>query len=220
MAKKKQFAILGLGRFGSSVAYTLTNMGYDVLAVDSNEERVEEVSKEVTHAVQANVTSEKNLQALGIRNFDVVIVAIGEDIQASIMATILVKDMGVEHVVVKSQDKMHGEVLKRIGADRVIFPEWDMGCRVAHNLATTNILDYIELSPEYSLAEVSVPTKMVGKTPQELDLRAKYGVTVLAIKRGNDINISPKANAQFHKSDVLIVVGKQGDINRLEELNS
>ncbi len=217
--QKKQFAILGLGRFGTSVALNLTKMGYDVLAVDSSEERVEEVSKEVTHTVQADITSEKTLLSLGIRNFDVVIVAVGEDIQASIMATLLVKEFGVEQVVVKSKNKLHGKVLEKIGADRVIFPEWDMGCRVARNLVTTNILDYIELSPDYSIAEVTVPCKMVGKNLKEIDLRAKYGITVMAIKRGEDINIAPKATTTFEKKDILIVVGKQEDISKLEELN-
>ncbi|OWZ82865.1 potassium channel family protein [Natranaerobius trueperi] len=218
--KKKQFAVVGLGRFGSSVAYTLTNMGYDVLVVDKSENKVQDASKEVTHAIQADATVEKNLISIGLRNFDVVIISIGENIQASIMATLIAKELGVGYVVVKAQNKMHGKVLERIGADRVIYPEWDMGARVAHNLATTNILDYIELAPDYSIAEVTVPKKMAGKTLRDLDLRARYGVTVLAVKREDDVNISPKPTDKFREKDVLIVVGKHDNINQIEEFTS
>ncbi len=223
MANKKQFAVIGLGRFGESVAITLTNMGHEVMAVDVSEEKIEEISKKVTFAVQADATDEKALKQLGLRNFDVAIIAIGDiDIKASILATMLAKEYGVEHVVAKAQSELHGKVLSKTGADRIVFPERDMGVRVAHNLASTNILDHIEVSPDYRIAEISTSEKMVGKTLKELDLRAKYGLNVLAVKRNKDrnkdIDIAPNANKPFEEGDIMIIIGREGDLSKIENL--
>ena len=159
MINMRQYVIIGCGRFGSSVAKTLYKMGHDVLAIDSNEEIVQYISEEVTHAIQADATDERVLKSLGIRNFDVAIITIGSNIQSSIMATLIVKELGVKYVVAKAHNEIHAKLLLKIGADRVVFPERDMGMRVAHNLVSSNILDYIELSPEYSIMEITPPNE-------------------------------------------------------------
>ena len=161
--KKKQFAVIGMGRFGSSVAKTLYNLGYDVLAIDHDESRTDEVVEMVTHAVTADSTDEDALRSLGLRNFDVVVVAIGQDIQASILTTLILKEMGVGMIVVKAQNELHGKVLAKIGADKVIYPERDMGARVAHHLISPNILDHIELSNDYSIVDLEAGPGLVGK---------------------------------------------------------
>lgn len=213
----KQFAVIGLGRFGSSVAKTLYEMDYDVMAIDSAEERIQEHMNYVTHAVQADSTDETALKELGIRNFDVVVVAIGEDIQASILTTLVLKEMGVKNIVVKAQNQRHGQVLYKVGADRVVFPERDMGVRVAHNLVSPNILDFIELAEDYSIAEVISTPKMFGKSLIELNIRARFGVSVMAIKTGEKINIAPVANDVIQENDILVVIGHNDDLAKLEE---
>lgn len=213
---KKQFAIIGMGRFGSSVAKTLYNLGFEVLAIDSNETRTQEVVNMVTHAVQADSTDEDALRALGIRNFDVVVVAIGQDIQSSILTSLILKDMGVTTLIVKAQNELHGKVLKKIGADKVIYPERDMGQRVAHNLISPNILDHIELSEDYSIVEIEVSHQMVGKTLRQLDIRAKFGCNVMAIKGGEKMNIAPHADDVIKTHDVLVVVGNNEDLHNFE----
>ena len=218
MNKTKQFAVIGLGRFGTSVATTLHQMGYEVLAIDSDEERVQEFSNEVTHVVQADTTDETTLSALGIRNFDVVIVAIGQDVQANILTTLQLKEMGVPYIVSKASSKLHGKMLEKLGADRVIYPERDMGQRVAHNLVSSSVLDYIELSPNLNIMEVSVPKTVVGKTLAETNLRAKYGINVVAIKRGDEIIIPPQPSEKIMIQDVLVVVGNIKGIQSLEGL--
>ncbi|WP_019535925.1 potassium channel family protein [Paenibacillus ginsengihumi] len=213
---KKQFAVIGMGRFGSSVAKTLYNLGFEVLAIDSDEHRIQEVSNMVTHVVQADSTDEEALRTLGLRNFDVVIVAIGQDIQSSILTTIIVKEIGVPKVVVKAQNELHGKVLKKVGADKVIYPERDMGQRVAHHLISSNIIDYIELSEDYSIAEIEASRQMVGLNLRQLDIRAKYGCNVMAIKTGDKMNISPYADDVIQEHDVLVVVGRNKDLQNFE----
>ncbi|WP_269079222.1 potassium channel family protein [Paenibacillus durus] len=213
---KKQFAIIGMGRFGSSVAKALSGMGYDVLAIDSDEQRVQEISAIVTHAVSADSTDEEALRALGVRNFDVVVVAIGEDIQSSILTTLILKDLGVPAILVKAKSELHGKVLSKIGADKVIYPERDMGVRVAHHLASPNILDYIELSPDYSILDMKVPGAMLGRNLKELNIRAKFGCNVIAIRRGDEMNITPNADDRLTSDDVLVIVGHKDNLTRLE----
>lgn len=216
--KNKQFAIIGLGRFGTSVARTLYKAGYEVLAVDASEERVQKFADEVTHAVVADSTDEGALKALGIRNFDTVVVAIGEDVQANVLTTLLLKEMGVGHIVAKAKNQLHGKMLEKIGADRVIYPERDMGVRVAHNLVSTNVLDYIELSPNLSLVEVTTPRALVGLTLAESSLRSSYGVNVVAIKRGERLIVPPLPSERIDEQDILIIVGANAGVQRLEEL--
>lgn len=216
--KKKSFAVLGLGRFGMSVANTLAEMGFDVLAVDIEEERVNELSENVVHAIVGDATDENLLKALGLRNFDVAIIGMGDNMQSSILTTILLKDMGVPYIVAKAQNDLHARVLEKVGADRVVFPEKDMGTRVAHNLITTNVLDYIELSKENSIMEVIPPKAWFGHSFKELEIREKYGISIIAIKNGTNVLVSPKSDYIIQKNDLLVVVGSNDDIKKLEEL--
>lgn len=214
--KKKQFAVIGMGRFGSSVASTLFKMGFEVLAIDESEQRIQEVLSMVTHGVQADSTDEDALRALGIRNFDVVVVAIGQDIQASIMTSLILKDLGVQTLIVKAQNELHGKVLAKIGADKIIHPERDMGQRVAHNLISPNILDFIELTDEYSIVEIETTPQLIGQSLRDLDIRARFGCNVMAIKTENTMNISPNAEDLIKEKDILVVVGKNEDLRHFE----
>lgn len=213
---KKQFVIIGLGRFGASIAKTLYALGNDVLAIDKNEDLVQEISDSVTHAIQMDATDESALRTLGIRNFEVAVVTIGDNIQSSIMATLLVKELGVKYIIAKGNSDIHAKVLYKIGADRVILPEKDMGVRVAHNLVSSNILDYIELSPDYSIIEIDSPNEWHDKTMKELNLRSKYGINVIALKRNHEVNISPYADDKIEAGDVIVAIGLSEDLNRLE----
>ncbi|WP_336604359.1 potassium channel family protein [Paenibacillus sp. MMS18-CY102] len=217
---KKQYAVIGMGRFGSSVAQTLTNLGFDVLAIDASEQRIQEACNVVTHAVSADCTDEEAVRALGIRNFDVVVVAIGQDIQASILTTLILKDLGVPKIIVKAQSELHGKVLKKIGADKVVYPERDMGMRVAHHLISPNIVDFIELSDDYSILEIKAPAQMIGQTLKQLDVRAKYRCNVMAIKSNGQMNISPYADDRINAEDVLVIVGKNEDLATFEHVFS
>jgi len=215
----KQFAVIGCGRFGSSVARTLYSLGYDVLAIDRNEDVIQSIADAVTHAVQADATDEASVKSLGIRNFDVAVVTIGSDIQSSILITLIVKELGVKYVIAKAQNELHGKVLYKSGADRVVFPERDMGVRVAHNLVSSNILDYIELAPDYSIMEIAALQEWEGKNLMEINMRGRYGINVMAIKHGAEINISPTASDIIHKEDILVVVGNNDDLQRIERKN-
>jgi trk system potassium uptake protein TrkA len=213
----KTFAVIGLGRFGGSVAQTLDSMGYEVLAVDRNPQRVQDMSQIVTHAIEADSTDESALKAMGIRNFDVVVVAIGDDIQSSILTTLILKEMGAKKIVVKAVNDLHGKVLYKIGADRVVFPERDMGVRLVHNLISPNILEYVELSKDYSIVEIVAGEFFKEKTLQELDIRARFGCNVMAIKSGEKFNIAPAATDVIHEGDLLIVIGHNNDLKKLQE---
>lgn len=213
---KKQYVVIGLGRFGTSIAETLYNLGNDVLVIDNDEERIQSVVNNVTHAIQADATDEMALREVGVRNFDIAIVSIGADLQASIMATILLKELGIKMVVTKANNAMHAKVLKKIGADKVVFPEKDMGIRVAHGLAYSNILEYIELSPDHSLAEFLCPKEWYNKTLKELDVRSNYGINVMAIKREDGVDVSPTAEEIIRKTDVIVAIGSIEDLNKLE----
>ena len=214
----KQFVVIGLGRFGSSVACNLAESGYDVLAIDVDEERVQNIMDTVTHAVEADATDEKALNSLGVSNFDVGVVSIGNNIHASILATLILKEMGVPYVVTKAIDDLHGKVVTRVGADRVVYPEQDMGTRIARNLISTNVLDYIEFAPDYSVIEIIPPEKMIGKSLAELDLRSKYNVNVMAIKRGEHMNMAPGAEDKILENDIIIIMGKNEYLDRVKEM--
>lgn len=215
----KQFVVIGIGRFGSAVAERLCKLGHEVLTIDTSDEAIQKISEKVTHAVTADATDENVLKSLGIRNFDVAVVAIGTDIQASILTTLMLKDMGVGYIVAKAQNELHAKVLLKIGADRIVFPERDMGERVAHNLIASNILEYIELSSEHSIIEYAVPKSWVGKDLRDINMRAKFGVTVVALRSLNDehINISPKADSKIREGDIMIVIGDNDDLKKLEK---
>ena len=159
-----------------------------------------------------DATDEASLRTLGIRNFDVAVVTIGDNIQSSVMATLLVKEQGVKYIIAKGNSDLHAKVLYKIGADRVILPEKDMGIRVAHNLVSSNILDYIELSPDYSIVEIESPEEWWDKNIAELKLRAEYGINVVAIKRGDDVNVSPYAEDIIEKGDIVVAIGSSEDL--------
>ena len=212
----KQFVVIGLGRFGSNVAKALYSMDHEVLAIDKDEEKVQEISDYVTHAVQADATDENVLKSLGIRNFDVVVVTTSSDIHSSILITLLCKEIGVKYVIAKAQSELHAKVLYKIGADKVVFPERDMAMRVVHNLVSSNILDYIEVTPEYSRVEIEALSHWVGHSLKELNIRGKYGINVLAIKHGKEIIVAPNGDDIINKDDILVVIGKTKDITRLE----
>ncbi|WP_445488512.1 potassium channel family protein [Niallia sp. 03133] len=214
---KKEFAVIGLGRFGGSICRELVELGMEVMAIDKNEERINEYANIVSHAVMGNSVDENVLKSLGIRNFEHVIVAIGEDIQASILTTLILKELGVSNITVKAQNDYHEKVLKKIGADSIVHPERDMGIRIAHNIVSNNVLDYLELSDEHSIVEIKASNKLDGFTMLDLDIRARYGITIVAIKRDNEIIVSPQASEPIKEKDVLIVIGADSDINRFEK---
>lgn len=212
----KLFVVIGLGRFGSSLATCLYKMGHEVLAIDLDEELIQRFSNQVTHAIQGNATDEELMRSLGVRNFDAVVVSIGGDIQASIVTTLILKDLGAPYIVAKAQNDLHGRILEKIGADRVVYPEREMGQRIANNLVSTNILDYIELSPTHSIVEVLAPEKLVGKTLGQLNLRALYGINVIALKQDKHINVAPGADTMINEGDILVVIGKRETIDKLK----
>lgn len=214
----KQYAVIGLGRFGTSVARTLHSLGREVLAIDTSEDRLKYVADEVTHTLLADTTDANVLKNIGIANFDVVVVAIGENIQANIMTTLLLKELGVKYVVAKALNKMHGRVLEKVGVDRVVYPERDMGKRVAHNLVASNLVDYIELAQGIRIIEVVALKEMAGKTLQNLNFRAKYGVNVLLIKRASGETLfSPGALDRIQDNDVLVMAGEKAALNKFEQ---
>jgi len=215
---RKQFVVIGLGRFGTSVAKTLTSLGHEVLALDKNEHAVHDIMQDVTQAVQADAREEETLRALGVRNLDVAIVAIGDDLEANILITLMLKEMGIPYVVAKAQSVQHGKVLAKIGADKIVYPEQDMGIRLANNLIRTNVMDFIELSLDFSIFEIIAPSKFINKSLGKLNLRAVYKINVVAIKKSADqIVIAPGANAVIEERDILVIVCNKKALSRLPD---
>ncbi|QSX08956.1 TrkA family potassium uptake protein [Alkalibacter rhizosphaerae] len=214
----KQFAVLGLGRFGYSLATKLYEQGYDVLAIDKDEEIIKGIADLVTFAVQADSTDISTLRSIGLKNIDVAVVSIASDIHASLMTVLHLQDLGIKEIYAKAQNEQHAKVLQKIGVEKVFLPERDMGRRVAQHIASSNILDLIELDPTHSVQEILVPKSWNQKTLTQLDLRARYGVNVIAIKRESGIVISPAATDPIFKEDVLIVVGENSDLIKLQGL--
>jgi trk system potassium uptake protein len=215
---KRQYAVIGLGRFGISVARRLHEAGQEVLGVDISEERVEDAELFVTHALVADTREEKALLSVGIRNMDCVIVAIGNDMQSNILTVLLLKGLGVKKVIAKALSKNHGQVLEKIGADWIIYPERDMGERVANQLLSPNMLNYIELSKDYNIEEIIIPSRMAEKSLRELNIRAKYNVSAIAIVREGNIIISPSPDQLIHKGDLLVVIGNREDLAKFSNL--
>ncbi|MBB5172259.1 potassium channel family protein [Texcoconibacillus texcoconensis] len=213
---RKQFAVIGLGRFGSSVCHELNEMNHEVLAIDNDEQKVDKLSKHATQAIVADGTDEKMLKNIGIRNFDHVIIAIGEDIQASILCTLILKEMNIKQVWVKAQNDYHHKVLDKIGADKIFHPEHDMGQRIAEFLTSEKVIDYIDLSEDFSIIEIIATKKVIGKTLAEMDVRAKYGCTILAIKHSKGVNVTPNADETIKEGDLLVVIGHKNDLKRFQ----
>lgn len=214
---EKEFVVIGLGRFGGSIVRELNALGMDVMAIDLSEARVNEYSEIATHAVVADTTDEAVMKSLGVRNFDQVIVAIGENIQTSTLTTLILKELGVKKVIAKAQNDYHAKILNKIGADLVVHPERDMGRRIAHNIASASVLDYLELADEYSIVEAKANERIAGQTIVDLDIRANFGINIIAIKRDKDVIISPDPNMNIELGDILIMIGHDNDLNRFEK---
>ena len=213
---KKQYLVIGLGRFGSSLAVTLCREGAEVLAIDSDMDLVEEHRSLLTEVMQADAMDKSVLEEIGVENFDAAIVTIGSDIRCSGTITVLLKEMGAKYVIAKADDGFHGRMLTKLGADKVIFPERDMGQRMAHNLLSEKILDFIELSPDYSLMEMRPPSAWLNKPLRELNLRARHQISIVAIRTGENVNAMPDMNTCIGEKDVLLVVAATQSLNKLD----
>ncbi len=204
---KKQFAVFGLGSFGWSVALTLDSLGGDVLVVDKSYEKIQEISDQVSYAMKADVSDPEAMQALGGRNLDGAVVAVSESLEASIMATMLSKEMGIPYVLAKAKDRLQGTILEKVGADSVVYPEREMGSRVAKNLVSGTFSDWIELSSEYSMAETVIPAKWAGRSLSELKIREKYGINVVGIIQDEKVNVMFDPQEPLPVDGILIVIG-------------
>ncbi len=213
---RKQFVIIGCGRFGSSVAMELVRLGAEVLVIDEHEDVIQHIADHVTHAVQADATDETTIKALGLRNFDVAVVSMGGNLQSSILVTVMLKEVGVKKVITKAQSDLHGKVLYKVGADMVIFPEKEMGIRLANSLASDNILEYIQLSDDYSIMELVVLDEWIGKDFVELNLRSRFNINVIAIKENEQITLVLSPDYKIKAKDVLMVIGKNEDLEKLK----
>ncbi|HEX7715510.1 MAG TPA: TrkA family potassium uptake protein [Bacillota bacterium] len=214
----KQYVVIGMGRFGTSVAKTLGKLGQEVLAIDTDEEKLHYVADDVTHTLVADTTDAHVLESIGMKNFDVAVVAIGENIQANIMTTLLLKEIGVPYVVAKAVNKMEGRVLEKVGADRIVFPERDMGKRIAHNLVASNLIDYIELPEGFRIMEVIATKEMFGQNLKTLNLRAKYNVNILLIKKpSGKLLFTPGPGDVVEIGDLLVVAGEKEAIDQFEQ---
>jgi trk system potassium uptake protein TrkA len=227
----KQFVVIGLGRFGSSIAKSLSEKKFDVLAIDEDENRVKEMEGTVSQAVVMDATDEKGLKELGVADFDTAIVSMGETIEDSIMITLSLKEMGLRQVIVKAKSELHAKILKRVGADRIVFPEREMAERLADSLASPKIFDFIELSKTHGIIEIVSPKKFVGKTLSGLKLREKYKASVIAIKRKvpysqpdgstdfkEEVIIGPGGDSELISGDVLILLGSNVVLEKIEKL--
>lgn len=216
---KKSFIVFGLGRFGLSITQTLMSLGHEVMVVDQEEEKVNRASMIATQALQLDSTDENALKEIGVANFDEAIVAIGSDILASILTALLLKGLGVTKVTAKANNDYHSKVLEKIGVDRIVHPERDMAIRIAHQMVSSNVIDFMELSSELNVVEIATSEKMVGKSLEELEIRKKYGCTVIAIKREGiqAVNVSPKASDIVREGDLLVIIGTHQAVSLLEK---
>lgn len=218
--KRTQFAIIGLGRFGSAMATTLAELGQDVIGVDGEPERVRQLADAITQAVELDATDERALRAAGIQSVDVAVVSIGENIESSLLVVMLLKEIGVKTIVAKAVTALHGRILEKLGVSRVVFPEREMATRIAHSLVMPNAIDYIELSRDFSIVELPAPPEFVGKTLKQVELRPRFGLTLVAVKRqdgGTEVtNIAPGADEMIRPGDVLALLGSTTDLKKLD----
>lgn len=217
----KSFLVIGLGRFGAAVAQELSALGQEVLALDIDEENVQHIADQVTQAIQGDAQDEAVLRSVGARNFDCCVVAVGADMEASILITVMLKEMGAKYIVAKAMTPIHARVLERVGADRVVLPEIDMGQRLAQRLARTNVVDYIGVSDEFSIVEIHPPRSWVGNSLGKLGVRAKHQINVLAIRHGEggQVDVNPQPDKVIGPDDLLIVIGTNEQVNSVVELN-
>ena len=214
----KSYLVIGMGRFGTEVARQLYALGCEVLAVDSKSDLVQQVANDVTHAAVADARDKDVLKALGAKEFDCAVVAIGDSLADSVLATMNVKELGIPKVVCKAHDETHRQVLLKLGADQVVIPEQENAGRLARSLSSHNVLDYIELSADYGIVEVPAPVSWQGKTLKDLNVRAKLGLNIIAIKREGDINVSPSADYAIAQKDIMVVLGDNTALERVQKL--
>ena len=214
----KTYIVVGLGRFGTEAACQLCAHGAEVLAMDTSSELVQRVSDSVTHAVVGDARDKSVLRALGAAQFDCAIVAIGDSLADSVLATMNLKELGIPKIICKAHDETHREVLRKLGADQVVIPEKENAARLAKNLTTPNVLEYIELSPDYGIVEVPAPQKWFNKTLIELNVRATLGVNIIAIKRNEQFDVSPSAQYKILEGDVLVIVGGTAELKAVQKL--
>lgn len=212
---KKEFVVFGLGRFGKSVALTLADSGCEVLVIDENEEKIHDIADRVTYAIRANVTDAETLGSLGLKNFDGAVIAIGENLEASVLATILVKELGIPYVLAKVQTETQAKVLKKVGADMVVFPEKETGIRIANKLIHGNFFDAVELSTTYSMMEIAVHEDWIGKNLIELELRSTYDINVIGMKKDEAFDINPDPSRALEADDILVVIGCNDALSQL-----
>jgi trk system potassium uptake protein TrkA len=225
----EQFAVIGAGLFGSSVARTLSEEGCDVMLIDSDEERVRNMDEIVSQAVQLDATDEKSLKSVGIVDVDAVVVSVGKDMEASILITMLLKELGVKWVVAKAMSAAHYKILARLGADRIVFPEREMGVKVANSLMHPSVFDYIEVAPGYNISEIEPPPEIIGKSIEEAQVRPKYGIEIIAIKSKRpaldksgdskleeEVKVVPKADEVIKEGDTIIVIGSEENLHNLK----
>lgn len=218
MKKKKQIVVFGLGRFGAAVAMTLSEMGHEVLAVDSRMDMINDISHYVTQALQLDATDETAFASLDVGAFDAAVVSIGENIRDSVLISMLCKEAGVKLVVSKANDELHAKVLKKLGVDRVVFAERDMGVRVAKSLIVPHLVDLVNIGGDHALAQITVPDMWAGKTLADLDVRRKYGVSIITINRDDKVNAALTAETRLQAGDQLLILGLQEDVERVENL--
>lgn len=214
---KKTYVVIGLGKFGAAVASRLFALGNEVLAIDTSAEKVQRAEPYVTCAVIGDARDEEVLRSLGVNNYDCAVVAIGTDLATSVIVTLNLKELGLPQVLCKATDDIQKKALEKVGADRVVVPEREMGVKLAQALTSSSVLDFIELSSDYGIAEVAVPEKWVGKTLRELNLRARHGVNIIAIRDGASINVTPDADQPLKPENVLVAVGKNEQLSGLQK---
>ena len=214
MEQKLQFFVAGLGRFGQSVALTLDQLGYDVMAMDIDEDVVQDLSDRLGYVVCADATEEKNLQAIGAANADVAVIGIG-NIEGSLLATLQLKDMGIKTLVVKAINELHGKMLQKIGADKIIYSEKEMGIRVAHNLTSPGIVDYVEMNNNITILTVQLPKEWIGKNLIEIDARRRYNINVVALLRGEQNFINPPPDMPLLESDMVTILGDNANVRNV-----
>lgn len=214
---RKQYAVFGLGSFGESVAVTLQELGCEVVVVDNHMERIEDISPYVSYAVQADIEDPEVIRSLGARNLDGVVVAVADDMEASIMATLVSKEIGVPYVLAKAKNELHAKVLKKIGADSIIFPEKEIGQSVARNLVSGEFVDWISRSPDYSITEIQVPEKWIGKSLSEIDVRRTKDVNVVGVRIGEKIQVTIDPEEPLQKEMMLIMIGSNEALEKFGE---
>ena len=214
----KSYVVIGLGRFGVEAAVRLCELGAEVLAIDTRSDVVQQVSSSVTHAVVADARDKEVLRALGVADFDCAVVAIGDSLTDSVLATMNLLELGVPHLVCKAYDETHSQILRKLGAHHVLIPERDQAARLARSLSSPNVLDFIELSSDYGIIELPAPKSWQGKTLKELNVRAKLGVNIIAVKCGGEINVSPAADYTIGKEDIMVVLGDMIALEKVQKL--